>query len=235
MSSTGSDRLAVILAGGLGTRLRSLVSDRPKPMADIGGKPFLEYLVQRLLSFGFTKILICISYKKESVIDYFKTHHGENVRFSIEEQPLGTAGALKNAEAMLAESFVLLNGDTFVDANYTDMMSYHKLNDADVTIALVKRNDPNAGQVVLEGKRVVGFTEKGQTSTGFISAGLYVMQKKVLEKIPTNRSYSLESELFPTMIRDANILGYVLDSDFIDIGSPANYLQLQRNYEVLLR
>lgn len=233
MVSPDSDAMAVILAGGLGTRLRSVVSDRPKPMADVGGKPFIEYLVQRLLLCNFRNILICISYKRESIIDYFNSQHRKNIRFSIEEQPLGTAGALKNATAMLTDSFVVLNGDTFVEANYRKMLSFHIANRADATIALVKGNSADAGHVALEGERVVGFMEKGQRPTGFMSAGLYVMQKIMLEKIPTNQSYSLETGLFPSIIKDSNVLGYVVEGAFIDIGSPEKYLQVRKNYGLL--
>ncbi len=227
---------AVILAGGLGTRLRSVVSDRPKPMANVGNRPFLQYLVDRLTSSGFSNIIICVSYMKDKIIDYFGRYDAR-IRFSVEEEPLGTAGALKNAENLLPEQFIVLNGDSFTPISYSELVSFHKKNDAKVTIALSRSNETRYGRVILEGNKISGFVEKGSTSSSdFVNAGVYAIEKGVLNYIPNGITYSLEKELFPELIKKSVfMLGFDSGVGFIDMGDPSSYAMLQRDPEVWLK
>lgn len=220
---------AVILAGGLGTRLRSVVSDRPKPMAEIGGKPFLEYLVRRLLSQDFADIVLCVSYMKENIIDYFASRYAGNVRFAIEERPLGTAGALRNAEEFLGDKILLLNGDTFTPLDYKRLLTFHDSNRADATMTLARGESSRFGKVKLAGSRVVSFDEKGGSDSGLVNAGVYVIERDLIMEIPKGKPYSIEREFFPSILQEFLIVGYRVESSFIDIGEPGSYAYLANN------
>jgi len=226
---------AILLVGGLGTRLRSVVSDRPKPMADIQGKPFLEYLVKRLIDQGFDEIIMCVSYMKENIINYFTTHYDKYVRFAVEDEPLGTAGALRNAERMFssANKILVLNGDTIVDMDYRDLVSFHDKNQADVTLTLTKGDSAKYGRVKMRDIRIVDFAEKSGEPTGLISAGVYVIETSALKEIPEKRIFSLEKEFLPSILNTKRVFGYVIEQSFVDMGEPATYEYLKKNSELL--
>jgi D-glycero-alpha-D-manno-heptose 1-phosphate guanylyltransferase len=224
---------AVILAGGLGTRLRSVVSDRPKPMADVSGKPFLEYLIDRLVSRGITKVVICVSYMKENIISHITAKYGDLVSFSVEEQPLGTGGALSLASSLLPESFLVLNGDTFLSLDYDSLEAFHKANDADMTIVLTKPSGALIGNVVLgRSNRIVEFGEV-ESESALVNAGVYLMEHKVVDKIERGVPVSLEKQFFPKFVKEANVYGYVSENNFIDMGTPKSYFYLLENSDIL--
>lgn len=231
--STRKDTVAVILAGGLGTRLRSVVSDRPKPMANIAGKPFLDYLVRRLLAFEFHDIVLCVSYMKESIIHYFTENYPKYVRFAIEGEPLGTAGALRNAEGLFDKRILLMNGDTFSRIDYRDMLRFHNSNKADLTMALAEGRSNRFGKVRLEGSKIVGFVEKSEQETGYVNAGVYILERELINEIPKGKAYSIEKEFIPSLLGRAFLIGYRFDGQFIDIGEPESYANLQSNHKIL--
>lgn len=220
---------AVLLAGGLGTRLRSVVNDRPKPMADVCGKPFMEYLIRELKKHGVDHIIMAVGYKGSMVEEYFKdgTSLGIKIDYSYEETQLGTAGAIKNAEKFLTDSeFLVLNADTFYQAAYSDAFSLYK--EMDLDMALVLRRVPDVsryGSVKLKENRVIGFNEKVEEQVpGVINGGIYIMKKTVLDLIPLNQKCSLENEIIPKMLADQKKLGAIVnDGYFIDIGIPDDY------------
>jgi D-glycero-alpha-D-manno-heptose 1-phosphate guanylyltransferase len=222
---------AVILAGGLGTRLRSVVSDRPKPMADVNGRPFLDYLVNRLFSNGFTKIVICVSYMRENIISYFEKKYGDAIIFSIEDTPLGTGGALAYASEKLPESFLVMNGDTYLPMDYQKLRSYHIEKKADLTIALAKSSSPQFGGVAINSaERVLAF---GDIRSGLVNAGVYEMERKVIDMFPTIVPFSLEKQFLPEFVETGKVYGFVSDDSFVDIGSPESYLSLVKNADIL--
>lgn len=222
---------AVLLAGGLGTRLRSVVNDRPKPMADVLGYPFLEYLILELKKHGITKIVLAVGYMGESIETYFGTGEklGIEIRYSYEKEQLGTAGAIKNAAQHILDSeFFVLNADTFYQAAYLDALRLFRMEQADMVLVLRKVDDISRyGSVRLEGTRVEGFNEKiSEQRPGLINGGIYIMKKQVLDCIPEGKKCSLENEIIPELLKSGkNVRGTINEGYFIDIGIPSDYFQ----------
>lgn len=221
---------AVILAGGLGTRLRNVVSDRPKSMADVNDRPFLELLIERLNRRGINKIVLALGYMGSLIEDYFSsnTNIEADIRYSYEEKQLGTAGAIKNAEDFLdEEDFFVLNGDTYLDISYQKLMDFHMCKGAILTMALMQSDDTSRyGKVVADEQgRIKAFVEKGSSSgTGYINAGVYVFNKSILHLMNKGEGYSLEKELLPMLLQEKlKVYGYSNRGYFIDIGIPEDY------------
>jgi NDP-sugar pyrophosphorylase family protein len=215
---------ALILAGGLGTRLRSVVSDRPKVLAPVNGKPFLSYLLDQLIIADFHNVILCTGYKGEMVREAFGSHYkGLNIRYSREPEPLGTGGALRYALPMIEEDTVLvMNGDSFVDIKLADYLSWHFKNEYDSSIVLVKISETDRyGRVEIgENIRVIHFEEKKVcTGPGWINAGIYLIRKEFIEKIQPTQRISLEKEILPALI-DKRLYVYPQETGFIDIGIP---------------
>jgi NDP-sugar pyrophosphorylase family protein len=225
--------MAAILAGGLGTRLRPLVSDRPKPMALVNGKPFLEYLLYFLKKQNVTNILFCLHYMKDHFIKHFGngTKFGMSINYSIEPKPLGTAGALKHAEKSLEDRFYVFNGDTLLEVNLAKLLDYQLKRNALATIALTQVSNPNRYGLVntTENGRICSFLEKKCASKAFVNAGVYVFEKSILSYIPKELKVSLEREIFPTLLKAGEPLyGYPTSGFFIDIGTPRDYIGFQK-------
>jgi mannose-1-phosphate guanylyltransferase len=219
---------AVILAGGLGTRLRAVSGDVPKPMVPVRGKPFLEYQLRWLQTFGIRDIVLCVGYRAEMVRDYFGdgARWGLQLRYAVEPEPRGTAGALKFAEAVLDETFFVLNGDTYARANYDALRHFHFANAAALTIAVTQREDTRAsGSVVVENERVVAFREKDVSAPAlWINAGVYVVQRDVLQYVAPAQNVSLEQDTFPFLVsQNIRVCAFPFHDYFIDIGTPENY------------
>ncbi len=222
----------VILAGGLGTRLRPITYDYPKPMLPIRGKPFVEYLMNHLKSQGITEIILCLHYMADKFFEYFGdgTKFGLKITYSVEEAPLGTAGAIKNVENFLDETFVVLNGDTYVNLNFQKMLGFHRDNKALGTIALMRvKNPARYGSVdVCTDWRVIGFSEKTRVHNGYINVGAYIFRDKILDFIPKNEKISLEKEVLPNLLKnEERIYGFLTEGYFIDIGVLEDYQRFQ--------
>lgn len=227
---------AVLLAGGFGTRLSSVVNDRPKPMALIGDKPFMEYVVHELTRHGITEIIFAVGYKGSMVEEYFKDGADFSVKavYSYEEEPLGTAGAIKNAARFITgDSFFVLNADTFYQMDYSRLMQVKE--QADLDMALVLREVPDVsryGEAVLTGCRLTGFNEKSADARpGTINGGVYLMKTALLLEIPEGK-VSLENEMIPKWMKeDRRLGGLVNDGYFIDIGIPEDYYKFKEDAE----
>lgn len=220
----------LILAGGLGTRLRSVVSDRPKPMADVNGKPFLEYLINNLVSKGYKKIIIAAGYKKESIMEYFGdgSNFDCSIKYSIETEPLGTGGAIANAKNLIEEDLLVLNGDTFFDINFNEFEQFHKEKDSNYTIALRKVKDVSRyGAVEFDNDdKITGFTSKGENSiSNYINGGIYIIEKQIILSLELGKFISLESEIIPQVLKSKKVYGYKSKDYFIDIGIPEDYMK----------
>lgn len=217
-----------ILVGGLGTRLRGVVSGLPKAMAPVAGRPFLEHQVLGLKERGFTRILLLVGYLANPIIEYFGdgSSLGVEISYSKEPEQLGTAGALKNAEESLDETLLLLNGDTHLELDYDRFIGFHQKNRALITIALLQVEDASRyGSVGLDvDGKVMAFSEKSGGAPGLINGGAYVMERQVLASIEPARPISLEKEVIPALIgRSASVYGFVSGGRFIDIGTPDDY------------
>lgn len=223
---------AVVLAGGLGTRLRSIVSDVPKPMAPVAGKPFLELLLSSLIRKGIDDIILSVGYQREIIIDYFGlTYKGVPINYAVEETPLGTGGALVNAFKKIdwEEDVFVLNGDTFLDFNLLDMKQKYETSRAEVGIALKKMDDCSRyGRVMVSEKNgIIGFTEKGKKVEGVVNAGVYILRPSFLGRFKFENKFSLETECFVRHVEEIAFCPYTVDSYFIDIGVPDDYERAQ--------
>jgi len=224
---------AVILAGGFGTRLRPISYLYPKPMVPIKGKPFLQYLLDSLKVQGVSEFILCLHYMSDRFIEYFGdgSKFGYKITYSVEEKPMGTAGAIKKVESYLDSTFLVLNGDTYLDVDIQRMLSFHQNNENLGTIALVKmRSASRYGLVKISPNcRVIGFFEKVQVSEGYINAGVYIFERKILDYILADREVSLEKEVLPSILGKEKICGFLVDGYFIDIGVPEDYYRLEKN------
>lgn len=220
---------AVVLAGGLGTRLRSVVADRPKVLADVGGRPFLTYLLDFLARHGFRRAVICTGYMAGAVRAALgETYRGVALDYSEETVPLGTGGALRLALPLVDSPRVfVMNGDSYCDA---DARAFVRSCAAETDspagdLVVVRQNDTGRfGRVLFDDRgRVTAFEEKGRSAgPGWINAGLYLLSRPLLESIPAGRAVSLEREVFPAWA-GRGLVAWPTDGAFIDIGDPASY------------
>ncbi len=223
---------ALILVGGEGTRLRPLTSRLPKPVISLGGQPFMLYMLQWLIGHGVDDVILSCGFMAAGVREVLGDGEGLGIRLRYVEEPspLGTGGALKYAEDLLAERFVMLNGDVLTDIDLTAQLRQHEATNARATLALTPVDDPSAyGLVRREGDHsVTEFVEKPgpeQIDTNLINAGAYIMEREVLDGMaPAGTNISIERELFPTLV-GAGLFGYESAGYWLDIGTPARYLQ----------
>ncbi|MEA3274488.1 MAG: nucleotidyltransferase family protein [Pseudomonadota bacterium] len=225
---TDRDQLtAVILAGGLGTRLRSVVRDRPKVLAEIGGRPFLQYLLDQMLSWRVSHLVLCTGYLGEQIEERFgPSYHGLRIQYSREERPLGTGGALRLAAGLIQSDAVLvLNGDSYCDANVAEFLGAHRSSGAEAALLLTQRADTRRfGTVQVDPQgRILSFEEKkADAGPGLVNAGLYLIETDLLHRIPGDGAVSLEREVFPEWI-GGRFFGHETSADFLDIGTPESY------------
>ena len=223
---------AIVLAGGLGTRLRKTVPDLPKPLAPIGGKPFLSYLLDYWMSQGIDRFILSVGYKHEAVRDQFGSRYkNAEIHYSIETEPLGTGGGLLLSAKKLKskEPFLLLNGDTFFAVNCVDLLNHHNQCGADVTLSLVEVSQDNRyGGVVLDQDGWVHSLESSEkpSQNHLANGGVYVLKQNFLEEYEDNMGVkcSLEDELLPEFLyRKKRIAGFLDKGIFIDIGLPQDF------------
>lgn len=225
-------REAIILAGGLGTRLRSVVADIPKCMAPVAGRPFLHYVITYLEKQGVDKFIFSVGYKSEMIIDYVKSQHAIlNSHFSIEEEPLGTGGAVKLACRLVSDKDVLvLNGDTIFNIDTKRLAAFHKTCKADCTLSLkLMQNFDRYGVVELNSDQAItGFKEKKPYKTGFINGGVYALNRNKFMQEELPQKFSFEKDYLETYFSKRKMFGLVQDEYFIDIGIPEDYERAQR-------
>ena len=226
---------AVILAGGMGTRLRKVVSDRPKVMAEINGKPFITFLLDQLVDASIEKIVISTGYMGHLIEETVGSSYKRlQVDYSPEEIPLGTAGALKLAgQAVDTEQCLVMNGDSYTKFDPLLLLMNHKKSDASITIVIKKVEDSSLyGVIEMNAEHeIVQFREKGSAGgSGLINAGVYLIETGILEKIPDKTPCSLEYDFFPVMI-GKDVYGYEAEGKFIDIGTPESYVQAEKFFE----
>lgn len=217
----------IILAGGLGTRLRSAIGEVPKPMAPVDGKPFLHYQFLWLESYGVDKVVLSIGYKAEMITDHFgQKFNGISIEYAIEKEPLGTGGAILYAMRKTGGDRVLIvNGDTWFPVDIGRLVEEHESAAARLTIALKKMtNFSRYGTVELEGNRIVGFREKQEMSVGLINGGIYLMNRSFVESSVNAKKFSFETDILEKRAETGAIAGVVFDVPFIDIGVPGDYM-----------
>ncbi len=222
---------AVILVGGEGTRLRPLTSTVPKPVVPLVDRPFIAYMLEWLAGHGVDDVVMSCGFLATAVRNVLGdgSQYKVRLRFIEEPEPRGTAGALKYAEDLLDERFLMLNGDVLTDIDLTAQLAQHEQTGATGTLALVPVEDPSAyGLVRLrDDHSVEEFVEKpsaDQIDTRLISAGAYALERSILDLIPPDRNVSIEREIWPQLVGNG-LYGYASDAYWLDIGTPERYLQ----------
>ncbi|ANS74684.1 mannose-1-phosphate guanylyltransferase [Paenibacillus yonginensis] len=224
----------LLLAGGLGTRLRPLTEHMPKPMALVINRPWLEHLILHLKEQGVQRFVIALKHHPEKIKTYFGDGRkwGVSIQYAVERELLGTAGAIKNAEPLLDDRFVVINADVVHDTELKPLLEAHERHGGQVTIALKEVEDPTQFGVVEldETGRILRFVEKPrlkEAPSRLINAGIYVMDKKVLAAIPSHREVSIERETFPALIEgDAGVYGQRIEGYWADMGTKDRYRSL---------
>jgi len=228
---------AVILAGGEGTRLRPLTLTTPKPVVPVVDRPFLRHQLDLLATVGVTEVVFSVAYRPERIQSVFGDGGalGRRIRYAIEDTPLGTGGAVKNAEAHLDGTTIVFNGDILTDVDLPAVVRRHREARASATLVLAPVPNPAAyGLVEFDaGGRILRFIEKpdpSQITTDTINAGIYVLEKETLSLMPAGVNHSIERAFFPALLaRGDHVAAYVHRGYWIDIGTPEKYLQVHRD------
>ncbi|MCB9757117.1 MAG: NTP transferase domain-containing protein [Candidatus Omnitrophica bacterium] len=223
----------VILCGGLGTRLRSTIGQSQKIMAAVGEEPFLNKVLRHLQEQGFRRIILAVGYQAQQVEQYYRAHDmGLIIEFSREELPLGTGGAIKNAQSLIeSDQFFAMNGDCFCSLNYQEFLKFHLAQKSAVTLSVAKIAECRDYGTVLLGAHdvIVGFEEKKDVAGGgFVNIGAYCFNKEVLELMPAGK-FSIELDFFPVLPvkLGERFRSFVVDQEFLDIGTPERYSSAQ--------
>ena len=223
----------VILCGGMGTRLGGAVGDRPKSMVKINQQPFLDILINYFSGFGFRRFILCTGHKSQVIRDHY-SRRKEPLEFVIsnEQTPLGTAGAVKNAQRFIAgDTFLVANGDSFCSVDLAQFHNFHLEKRSLMSMVVVEAKDATSyGSVLINTEsRVLGFKEKKhKQASGFTNAGIYLFQKEILSAIPVGAKYSLEYDVFPKILNQP-CYAFLTDGNLIDIGTPQR-LELAKKF-----
>jgi D-glycero-alpha-D-manno-heptose 1-phosphate guanylyltransferase len=221
---------AVILAGGFGTRLRSVVSDVPKPLAPVAGRPFVAHVLDLLATQGIRRVVLATGFMADLVErELGGDWHGMQLAYSAETEPLGTGGAIAKAMPLLGgDAFFVLNGDTFLSLDYASLDRAARASGRCLCMALAAVPDvARYGAVVVESGQVTGFKEKGQPGPGFINAGVYRLRRDVQACFPIAASFSFEADVLGRLVTMGEVSAFKQTERFIDIGVPDDYARAQ--------
>lgn len=227
---------AVVLAGGFGTRLRSVISDVPKPLAPVNGKPFLHYVLQHLQKHGLKHVILSVGYMHEKIREAFGEEYlGMNMSYAVEHEALGTGGGIRLGMELCRDAHVLaMNGDTLYEVPLTEMFDQHLGGSCDATLAMRKVDDgARYGTLQLEGKRITAFREKSPEHTGvqLINGGVYAMRRKsFMGTTQPGEKFSIEYDFFGRYADKMMLNGFDCDAYFIDIGIPEDYARAQEEF-----
>jgi D-glycero-alpha-D-manno-heptose 1-phosphate guanylyltransferase len=228
---------AIILAGGMGTRLKTIISDLPKPMAPIMNVPFLTYQLNYLKHFGIKKVIFSVGYLSEKIIAHYnQSFENISIEYSIEKNPLGTGGGIRMAMSNLNEDLVLiLNGDSFFDLDLEQFYNLHLEQKSEFSLALrYVNNSERYGNIEFNSSnQITSFIEKNQLNqSGYINAGVYILSKKLyLQNTNSNINFSIEKDFFEKQLNQLIIKGFEFKDYFIDIGIPEDYLKAQDDFK----
>ena len=228
---------AVILAGGLGTRLQPYTTFLPKAMLPLGDKPLLEHLINWIKKNKIDSIIICVSYLRKTIEDYFEdgSRFGVNIQYAISNRPLATAGQLKTAEEYIDDTFVCVYGDSIFNFNLKSMIAYHKKKRPVITMALSEYKTKIQYGFIETDKndKVTAWKEKPEIK-GNINIGCYIMEPSVFKVIPANRPFGMDDVIRKVMVHKNKVIGYIIKKGFMDIGDKNSYkLAYQHHLEKL--
>ena len=217
---------AIVLAGGLGTRLRDSIGELPKAMAPIDGVPFLNYLLDAIADRGVTRVILSVGYRHESIVEHVGRRFASmTIDYVVEDEPLGTGGAIRRSlHAVTDDHCFVLNGDTFIDVDLTAMRASHASACARLSIAVIPVDDVGRfGALRIVEGRVTGFVEKGASGAGTINAGIYLVSRALLDDADLPQRFSFETDFLAPRIVELAPLAFEANGPFIDIGVPADY------------
>lgn len=226
---------ALILCGGVGSRLRPVISDRPKGLAPVHGRPFLDILVEDLTQQGFRRIIFCVGHFKEQIIARYQARNDAEYLFSRENVPLGTGGAVQNALPLIrSNTFLVMNGDSRCHIDFSEFYQFHLDKAAEVSFVLTEsKNRHDGGAVSIDRTQQVSrFSEKPspQAHKRLINAGIYLAQIDAMEIQNTPPPFSLEYDVFPVLVKTKPCFGFVIKSQLVDIGTPERYRKANENW-----
>jgi len=223
----------ILMVGGLGTRLRPLTDNIPKPMLKVGNKPILQTIIEKFAEYGYTNVVLCVNYKSHVIEDYFGdgSEFGVNIEYVFEEQRMGTAGALSLLKEKPSEPFFVMNGDLLTNVNFEHLDSYHITNNSMGTMC-VREYDFQVpyGVVNIKGSKILSIEEK-PTHKFFVSAGIYMLSPEILEYIPQNKFYDMPTLFEKLISEDKNIISFPLREYWLDIGRIEEYKKANEEYE----
>lgn len=229
---------AIILAGGMGTRLRSVVTEVPKPMAPINGRPFLEYLLNHLIDNGIRRIIFSVGFKSEIIADHFGDCYKDcDLIYVYEDEPLGTGGAIKKAmESVEGDHVLVTNGDSLFLTNVQEQFAFHQSKDSDTTLALKPMKDfDRYGSVIMDNhQHIIDFREKAPVAEGLINGGVYIFNVQSFLKHDFLNKFSIESGYFEGKREVSKFVGYESDAYFLDIGIPSDFAKAQEEFKDLV-
>lgn len=227
---------AIILAGGFGTRLQTVVSDVPKPMAPVNNEPFLNFVFDYLKHYHIEHVVLSTGYLADKISEYYKKEYqGIKISYTKEESPLGTGGGIRLAmEKCHTKHVLVLNGDSFFDVNLNQYFNQHTTFHSDCSLALRKvDNAARYGTIKLENGFVKAFKEKDSVEKeGLINGGVYIINRELfLNKTETVKPFSIEKDFFESRINELNLMGFEYEGYFIDIGVPEDYKKAQDDFK----
>ena len=220
---------AIVLAGGFGTRLREVVPDLPKPMAPVAGRPFLDILLTALARKGFSRVILSLGFMSDKVQEYFgEQFAGMELVYEVEDTPLGTGGAVRQALTRCLEDHVFVfNGDTYLDLEVADVEAHWQKHHNPIIVARKVLDTARYGRLHTINGRVIGFLEKGMFGPGLINAGCYVLPVAILDEFALRQAFSLEVDFLAKTVVTQHVNLFVTDGHFIDIGVPEDYMRAQ--------
>jgi D-glycero-alpha-D-manno-heptose 1-phosphate guanylyltransferase len=225
---------AVILAGGFGTRLQTVVADVPKPMAPVNGKPFLQYILDYCIKQGIESVVLSTGYKHEVIFSSFGTQYKSlKIQYAQEQEPLGTGGGIQFAlQKCKDENVVVLNGDTFFDANLQELAAKHSKAQSEFSIAAKKMYNFNRyGIIQTKENRITAFEEKRAVDKGIINAGVYIINREKFLRLQLPQKFSMEKDYMEKYFTSKPFYAFEFDGYFIDIGIPEDYKKVQTDFK----
>ena len=221
---------AIVLAGGLGTRLASRLNQTPKSMAPVGGRPFLEILLDQLIAAGCSRIILSVGHLRDAILQRFQNRYRDvPIDYAIEESPLGTGGAIRLALSQALEPSVLVvNGDTYLEADLSALARFHRSSRRSLTMAVVRVADTaRYGGVLIEDQIISGFSEKGRTGPGWINGGFYVIDKSFPWHADLPARFSFETDVLVPFLSEIRPAAFRCEGYFLDIGIPQDFDRAQ--------
>lgn len=220
----------IVLAGGLGTRLQAVISDVPKPMAPVAGRPFLQILLEYLVKQGAERLLLSVGHMSSIITDFFgDSFMGVPIVYCIERRQLGTGGAIKLAlEKVESKMALVVNGDTFVAIDLEELLKTKGESDSPIIVTRFVSDVSRYGAVKVEEGRISAFSEKHSSGPGLINAGIYLLPKNHFFELNLGEKFSLENDFLPSDVSKQTYLNHTTTGEFIDIGTPSDYEAAQR-------